>query len=264
MKTEPLFETLLAGSTNRKQLQITWQAERPARDVKLQRCIEKYWQDDVTAGTKRHFIFNGALCSLLAWEMRGTDLYLELGQTDYRELLYSNYCQAHQKTTAELPFNARALGVSLVLTTADDQVIILRRSGRVGEAPGKLDVVGGHIDPREHMTAGIPDPYVAIRAETAEEVGVQISLDDLVCIGLLQTTQTRKPEMVFACRTVANADHIIKVALRTNSSEASAWLSLQNSGQALLSLIETQTAQLSPSAAGALWLQAHTVAMSQS
>jgi len=260
MKTEAPFEILLAQSTDSSHLQISWRPEKPARKPLLQARIEKYWQDEITASGKGDFIFNGALCTLLNWEMQDTALCLSLGQTDYKEHLFSNFCHTHMKAAADVQFEAKALGVSLILTTADDRVIMMRRSQQVGEAPGKVDVIGGHIHPGENRTDGVPDPYAAIRAEVAEELGA-IRLRDLSCLGLLRTTATGKPEMIFTAQAKENATAIIGTAVENNSNEVSAWLTFPNSKQTLLSLLETQADQLSPSAAGALWLHARTQAI---
>ncbi|KYO44186.1 nucleoside diphosphate-linked moiety X motif 22 [Alligator mississippiensis] len=52
-------------------------------------------------------------------------------------------------------FLADPLGVGALLATADGRLVLLRRSHHVAEAPGKLDVPGGHPEPQA-VAGGVP------------------------------------------------------------------------------------------------------------
>lgn len=89
-------------------------------------------------------------------EASGPLLTLRLGLTCYRDYLGTNWsaraselCQLGE-TAFEDPraLLAQPLGVGAVLCTCDHQVVLIRRSHRVAEAGGLLDVPGGHPEPK--------------------------------------------------------------------------------------------------------------------
>ncbi len=259
MRPESQFKTLVDQTTLPGQLQIEWHPGKRETSAGLESRVQKHWQKQVAATAKSGYLFDGALCSLLNWRLAGGRLCLRLGPTSYKELLYSNFCQTQGQESPD-NFNARALGVSLVLTSVDDHIILIRRSQLVGEAPGQLDVVGGHIHPGEHVTGGRPSPYLAIIQEMEEEVGIRPALNDICCLGLLETTHTRKPEMVFLRRGPERSSDILETAAKTKSCEITELLTLQNSKTTLFRFLESRVEEISPSCTGSLWLYANQMA----
>lgn len=87
-------------------------------------------------------------------------LVLRLGLTSYKEYLGTNWsCDAaelRQRGQAEfkdpLALLAQPLGVGAILCTSDDQVVFIRRSQKVAEAGGLLDIPGGHPEPKVTQT----------------------------------------------------------------------------------------------------------------
>lgn len=83
-------------------------------------------------------------------------LTLKIGLTCYKDYLGTNWsCRAaelRQQGGAEfgdpLALLAQPLGVGAILRTADDQVVLIRRSQKVAEAAGLLDIPGGHPEPK--------------------------------------------------------------------------------------------------------------------
>lgn len=86
----------------------------------------------------------------------GPLLTLRLGLTCYRDYLGTNWsCRvAELRQRGEAEFNdplallAQPLGVGGILCTHDGQVVLIRRSQRVAEAGGLLDIPGGHPEPK--------------------------------------------------------------------------------------------------------------------
>ena len=93
---------------------------------------------------------------------QGPQLLLRLGLTSYREFLGTNWASSaawlRQQGAADWgdkqAYLADPLGVGAALTTADDFLVFLRRSQRVAEAPGLVDVPGGHPEPQVRCQAG--------------------------------------------------------------------------------------------------------------
>ena len=83
-------------------------------------------------------------------------LTLRLGLTCYKDFLGTNWSQeaGELRRRGETEFGdplallAQPLGVGGVLRTRDGQVVLIRRSQRVAEAGGLLDIPGGHPEPK--------------------------------------------------------------------------------------------------------------------
>lgn len=83
-------------------------------------------------------------------------LTLRLGLTCYKDYLGTNWSNraSELRKLGEMEFEdpwallAQPLGVGAVLCTRDRQVVLIRRSHRVAEAGGLLDIPGGHPEPK--------------------------------------------------------------------------------------------------------------------
>lgn len=89
------------------------------------------------------------------WDLPPT-LILKLGLTCYKDYLGTNwscraaeFCQQGEAKFGDpLALLAQPLGVGAILCTADDKVVLIRRSQKVAEAAGFLDIPGGHPEPK--------------------------------------------------------------------------------------------------------------------
>ncbi|XP_051821396.1 uridine diphosphate glucose pyrophosphatase NUDT22 [Antechinus flavipes] len=89
-------------------------------------------------------------------EPGGPRLTLRLGLTSYRDFLGTNWassagrlrCQGRADWGDAQAYLADPLGVGAMLGTSDGFLVFLRRSLRVAEAPGLIDVPGGHPEPQ--------------------------------------------------------------------------------------------------------------------
>lgn len=89
-------------------------------------------------------------------DANGLILRLQLGLTCYKDFLGTNWSQnavnLQQRGRLEVgdpqALLAQPLGVGAVLLTSDGRVVMLRRSQRVAEATGLLDIPGGHPEPK--------------------------------------------------------------------------------------------------------------------
>lgn len=83
-------------------------------------------------------------------------LTLRVGLTCYKDYLGTNWsCQVTElRRRGEVEFNnsvallAQPLGVGAIMCTNDGQVVLIKRSQRVAEACGQLDIPGGHPEPK--------------------------------------------------------------------------------------------------------------------
>ena len=87
-------------------------------------------------------------------------LTLRLGLTCYKDFLGTNWSHRARalRLRGEAEFSdpcallAQPLGVGGVLCTLDGKVVLIRRSQRVAEAGGLLDIPGGHPEPQVRTT----------------------------------------------------------------------------------------------------------------
>ncbi|XP_047603254.1 uridine diphosphate glucose pyrophosphatase NUDT22 isoform X2 [Lutra lutra] len=90
---------------------------------------------------------------------QGPQLLLRLGLTSYRDFLGTNWAGSAGRLQQQgatdwgdkQAYLADPLGVGAMLITADDFFVFLRRSRQVAEAPGLVDVPGGHPEPQVNV-----------------------------------------------------------------------------------------------------------------
>lgn len=248
------FEVVVEGKFPPDKLQTIWRPNWQDFPEEEKTKMERHWNQE----TARHtFLFNGELCRLVASQEKDGFLVLELEYTNYQELLYSNHLWQSNGKVASSAFLARAVGVSAVLFSADDQLFLIRRSKKVGESPGKLDVIGGHVEPPRHMVNGHPDPFMAIRDELEEEINLHVVDDsELVCLGLIEANFALKPELIFLLESKLDTDTIMRQHEQAPNpaDEVGEFFHQSGDRQALEEIFSKRKDDFSESALGALWL----------
>lgn len=129
-------------------------------------------------------------------------LCLQLGLTGYREYIGTNQ-GPHWHAAAQLLPDALAspLGNGVVVETLDGHVVLLRRSERVGESQGAWALPGGHAEPALLRDDGVAQELFASAVrEVCDELGLvpaHLSVDRLVCIGIVRRIVHHRPVMFF-------------------------------------------------------------------
>ncbi|XP_069026814.1 uridine diphosphate glucose pyrophosphatase NUDT22 isoform X1 [Embiotoca jacksoni] len=172
----------------------------------------------------------------------GSLLTLRLGLTCYKDYLGTNWsclvAELRRRGEAEfgdlLALLAQPLGVGAVLCTDDGQVVLIRRSQRVAEAGGLLDIPGGHPEPKvvcEHLgeavceeqisvvmmqrrpEAVVSELFSSVCAEIRDEVNVPLSsLDPPVLMGVaLNHTSAGRPSAEFYVSCSLTSDEVRKL-----------------------------------------------------
>lgn len=121
-------------------------------------AIAAIWESRLQA---QPWLFDAPKFRLHSATLASTDsprpqLLLRLGLTSYRDFLGTNWAGSaawlRQQGAADWgdtqAYLADPLGVGAALVTADDFLVFLRRSQQVAEAPGLVDVPGGHPEPQ--------------------------------------------------------------------------------------------------------------------
>uniref|UniRef100_A0A8C4RAP4 Nudix hydrolase 22 n=1 Tax=Eptatretus burgeri TaxID=7764 RepID=A0A8C4RAP4_EPTBU len=200
-----------------------------------ERDIEVVWQDR-SRGNPR--IFDAPKFRLSGARLDSAGLLrIRLGLTGYRDYLGTNLAPGHKPahlrtwglTTCDDPhaYLADPLGVGAVLCARDDRLVLLRRSHSVAEAPGLLDVPGGHPEPLEVSNDASMDKLCAedlqpelvvqeifhsVLAEIRDEVNLPIHCLNTPCLmGIVRNwTSMGRPSAEFFVRCDLSSEEILQ------------------------------------------------------
>ncbi|XP_055018259.1 uridine diphosphate glucose pyrophosphatase NUDT22 isoform X2 [Boleophthalmus pectinirostris] len=199
-------------------------------------CIKNYKENLVEINSKEEDTFTAinacigdkatALPSKESQRQEECVLILRLGLTSYKDYLGTNWsaqaeelCRRGEVEFGDpLLFLAQPLGVGAVLSTMDDQIVFIRRSHRVAEAGGLLDIPGGHPEPKvvcENLglkicedkismvmlspVAVVTELYSSVCAEIRDEINIPLKfLGEPLLIGIaLNHTSAGRPSAEF-------------------------------------------------------------------
>uniref|UniRef100_A0A3P8SLE2 Nudix (nucleoside diphosphate linked moiety X)-type motif 22 n=1 Tax=Amphiprion percula TaxID=161767 RepID=A0A3P8SLE2_AMPPE len=172
----------------------------------------------------------------------GPLLTLRLGLTCYKDYLGTNWSSqvAELRRRGEAEFSdplallAQPLGVGAVLRTADGRVVLIRRSQKVAEAGGLLDIPGGHPEPKvvcerlgqavceeninvemmqQKLEVVVSELFSSVCAEIRDEVNVPLSsLGEPVLMGVgLNHTSAGRPSAEFYVSCSLTSDEVRKL-----------------------------------------------------
>ena len=249
------YHLLLQGSWQPQQVQITWRNHHSRWPEPLEREKDHHWQK---VQRQHPDFFNGRLVALQHFSAQGDRLDLTLAETSYAHLLYSNRHAAEWQRNGHADWLCRALGISAVVHSRENDIILIRRSTEVGEYPNCLDVLGGHIHPQDGQT---PEVFAAIAEEVRLELGIgDESIAAAQCIGLLENAANRKPELVFSMHLTLSSQAIRQAAQTApEGHEFSEILTVPADRHRLQEMLRQRGAEFSPSAEGCLALYAQSV-----
>ncbi|XP_077387835.1 uridine diphosphate glucose pyrophosphatase NUDT22 isoform X2 [Festucalex cinctus] len=223
-------------------------------DAALQRHIEEVW---TARASKEPWLFDGAKFRLHSFQaalpaaQRSSSfqngdsttnrhasaplLTLRVGLTSYKDYLGTNWslraAELRRRGEAELGSSqallAQPLGVGGVVCTGDGQVVFIRRSQEVAEAGGKLDLPGGHPEPKvvcerlggakvdvnlleKRPEAVVAELFSSICAEVRDEVNIPLSsLGEPLLMGVaLNHTSAGRPSAEFYISCSLSSDEV--------------------------------------------------------
>jgi len=252
--TPPLpYIPLLRGHYGVDDLRVTWKSIAESRAPELQQAVDAAWK-----GLKPNPHFNGRIARLEGWAAEDGALELRLRPTDYKSLLYSNGHVAEIVERWGERALSHALGISALVISADDQLILMQRSEQVGEYPGCFDVFGGHID--APTRGSHPDPFASMAKELVEELALAVEDYTLRCIGLLRARETHKPELIFRAHSRLHSDALLQSAAAARDRyEYTRLLTLPATAAEISAFLRQRGERVSPSAFGALEMFAATL-----
>jgi hypothetical protein len=191
------FEILLPDSFTRGDL-LTSYAPGPgqARSQEASKQIDRTWESQVQTCRQDGLpIFNGQLLRLNGYVQREDRTFLEFGDTTFREYVgtsVGNFREAFPEAWVANP-----LAVCIALITTDKKILVEKRTVLTRyRAP--FHVIGGFMEREKDLRDGLPDPFHAIAREVKEELGLVLSQERLLALGLVRNLWIRHPEIVFS------------------------------------------------------------------
>ncbi len=170
------------------------------------------WRERQKFATENNIRFyDGALYRLNHLYLDGKNVKLELGNCSYRDYVVTR--TRNISDSNDQPVFADPLAICSAVITSDDKILIGKRVGVDGSID-KLHVVGGFVERTMDDNNHNPSPFHAISREINEEVGVDIPVDDILCLGIVYVETLPHPEMCFYARTERSYEHISKLTPR--------------------------------------------------
>ncbi|XP_078001294.1 uridine diphosphate glucose pyrophosphatase NUDT22-like [Glandiceps talaboti] len=138
--------------------------------------IETIWAKRVEQNPR---LFNGSKFRLDSAKYENNGVTLNLGLTCYKDYLGTNWSpevkSLHKYGVRDFEnsqvYLSDPAGVGALVQTVDDYVMFMRRSDKVGEAPGLWDVPGGHPEPEELLALLGKDKKLDIKEFSISEFG---------------------------------------------------------------------------------------------
>jgi len=243
-----IFRVLAFGPFESEHIHICWKPEELNIPDRLLQEIEHFW-----ATLKHRGHFNGRISRLDRWQIQNGSLVLHLSPSDYRTLLYSNQYTERISNKWGERFLSRALGISAVVVSTEQQILLMKRSASMGEFPNRYDVFGGHIDVPTENSA--PDVFHAMQQELHEELALKSTDYSLELLGLVESSINKKPELVFAApakRSIPELLHQAQTARDKN--EYVQLFAVANREDALAQFLDKNSTSFTPSALASLCL----------
>ena len=122
----------------------------------IQKKLDERWDALVNDAKPGRILYNQSKFRLHSVEMKTSDhdqsvqVILNLGLTDYKSFI----CTQQQQLSDDIrqaiheEHLGHPLGVGCLLITADDNLVLIKRSSACIDLPNMYDVPGGHAEPR--------------------------------------------------------------------------------------------------------------------
>lgn len=186
---------LLGGPLRSGEVGISYSDENafvPSADQ--QALIQYHWTACLRAAeANARPAYDGCLLRLASFEPHERGVTLHTGPTTY-----SAYTAA-QALAAAGRDRPDPIGTAIIVETADDCVLVGRRSARVAHNPGRYFGFGGLCDPTmDRNTSGHIDLFLSAARELCEESGMDVEPRGLLCVGLFYDLVNPHPELCFS------------------------------------------------------------------
>lgn len=183
----------------------------------IKKKIEKEWNKKKIKNRK---IFSNPIYRLSGYSVKNDNLILELGLTNYKELVGTNYISFSDKNFFNFikkvglkegdPYKyfSMALSVGAVIETKDGYILITRRGERVESYKNVFHTIAGQTDPREFQKKPI-NFRISMAEEIRSEAGLKENEYKIYFTALVMDNQNFKPELIFVAKSRINLADIL-------------------------------------------------------
>ncbi len=244
------------GPYSRDRVTVTWSDETRPTTEQVEQFIETFWRRLTDAArTDDTILFNGPLCRLVDYQVAPDRLSLTLGPTDYRTFIGTNLHNAHLRYSHGPEMLANPVGVSAVVITRGDYIVMGRRSRKVAYHAERIHPAGGCVEPPTG-DGRRPDPFATVVTELNEELGLTADqVSHSICLGLIRDKHIVQPELIFDVSVDATVDEIRTARhSATSEDEHSELLVLRDHPAGVVAFMEMHAAALTPVAMASLLL----------
>lgn len=238
------FDIILRGNFEKEDIIVETIPDKIFYPSELKEHIEKKWNEEKAKNSKKPF-FAGPLCRLINIKLQNNkSLKLVLGDTDYKEYVGT---RAPRILIEYGPrYVANPLAICSVVVTADQKILIARRSRKVELRPRYFHVPAGHIDPQKHTNCrGVPHPFAALIGELNEETGIiKTHIKGALCLGLVYDRVFSHPELVFKTDIILTSSELGH--LNPSDKEMGRLKFIENNSKRLLNFITQHYREITP------------------
>ncbi len=253
-----VFLVEVAGRFTPTELRIVWRDQPRAPHPVLEPLIQEAWERRLDQVHRSGgVLFNGELTRYQRHELRDGVLTIEVGKTDYREFIGTNFGSDPRRHQVGWEHFSNPIGTSTTVITRDGWIVLGRRSERVACHAGYIHTFGGGLEAHDRRSDGTFDAFASIARELFEELGVaDEQVAESICLGLIRDPEIRQPELIFDTR-VHNERWELLDRLRPDDAheEHTEILTCRDEPDAILPFIRAAT-PMAPVAIGALCLHA--------
>lgn len=210
------YRILVKGKFTPAGLRLHVQGKRKSYPSELRKSIERAWNLAKEEAEKNGLsLYNENLFSLMNYQVRAGTLNLLLGETDYKELLGTNFSLPQEKKSCDEKLLSDGVAVCSTIITKDGFLIVGRRSRQVFRGSGKLHVCAGHPVPDRVLTIqgmlnGENFFFSEMKREVMEEFHIPANkITRMVCLGVVRSDLSRKPEVLFQTSVKVPKDKIL-------------------------------------------------------
>jgi len=200
------------GAAQPEQVDAVYTEVPRATHPEIERLIMQSWEAaEALARTENRLLYNGPLIRLFRFEQKGNHLLLEVGPTCYRDFVGTHFHNAAVVRATDPSAFANALGISVLPTTRDGQLVLGKRSTRVAYHGGWLHPFGGMVEPADRSSGGNVDVFSAARRETCEELAIpKDHICALTLIALVRDGDLWQPELIFEAALAQSASELAR------------------------------------------------------
>jgi hypothetical protein len=190
------------GTWSPEQIHVSWTASTRPSIPEVEQLIDGAWRE--TLQRPGIHLFDGPMCRLESLDAHEGAMHLRFSRTSYKPFLGTNLTNAHLADKYGSEALANSVGLSALVISSDDFVMLGRRNDRVAYYPGRVHPFSGALEPRDDL-----DVFDDIRRELREELSLgEDGIEQLICAGIAMDMSIRQPEMIFVVRALRTRQQI--------------------------------------------------------